>query len=66
MIFITHHEDELAESHADLVIKVPRTHDLLQPLLYNIICQLLSLNIAEERGCNVDRPRNLAKSVTVE
>ena len=66
VIFITHQEDDLAESHADLVIKVPRTHDLLQPLLYNIICQLLSLNIAEERGCNVDRPRNLAKSVTVE
>jgi len=66
VIFITHQEDQLAESHADLVIKVPRTHDLLQPLLYNIICQLLSLNIAEERGCNVDRPRNLAKSVTVE
>ncbi|MED5272524.1 MAG: glutamine--fructose-6-phosphate transaminase (isomerizing) [Candidatus Thermoplasmatota archaeon] len=66
VILITHQEDELADSHADLVIKVPRTHDLLQPLLYNIICQLLSLNIAEERGCNVDRPRNLAKSVTVE
>ncbi len=66
VIFITHQEDELADSHADLVIKVPRTHDLLQPLMYNIICQLLSLNIAEERGCNVDRPRNLAKSVTVE
>jgi len=66
VIFITHQEDDLADSHADLVIKVPRTHDLLQPLLYNIICQLLSLNIAEERGCNVDRPRNLAKSVTVE
>ena len=66
VIFITHQEDQLAESHADIVIKVPRTHDLLQPLLYNIICQLLSLNIAEERGCNVDRPRNLAKSVTVE
>ena len=49
VIFITHQEDDLADSHADLVIKVPRTHDLLQPLLYNIICQLLSLNIAEER-----------------
>ncbi len=66
VIFITHQEDDLAQEYADLVIKVPRTHDLLQPLLYNIICQLLSLNIAEERGCNVDRPRNLAKSVTVE
>ena len=48
------------------VITVPKTHDLLSPLLMTVPLQLLSYHIALLRGCDVDQPRNLAKSVTVE
>ena len=51
---------------ADYVIEVPDTADALSPLLTTIPLQLLSYHIAVMRGCNVDQPRNLAKSVTVE
>lgn len=51
---------------SDFVIEIPATHDLLVPLLAVIPLQLLSYYIAIYRGCNVDQPRNLAKSVTVE
>ncbi|MCE7993874.1 MAG: glutamine--fructose-6-phosphate transaminase (isomerizing) [Roseivirga sp.] len=51
---------------ADHVIEVPHTHDALMPLIAVIPQQLLSYHIAVMRGCNVDQPRNLAKSVTVE
>jgi len=48
------------------VILVPRTHELLSPLLMALPLQLLAYHIALLRGCDVDQPRNLAKSVTVE
>lgn len=51
---------------ADYVIEVPETVECLTPLLTTIPLQLLSYHIAVMRGCNVDQPRNLAKSVTVE
>ena len=51
---------------ADYVIEIPDTADALSPLLTTIPLQLLSYHIAVMRGCNVDQPRNLAKSVTVE
>lgn len=51
---------------ADHVIEVPETSEFLSPLLTTIPLQLLSYHIAVMRGCNVDQPRNLAKSVTVE
>ncbi|MCA9945526.1 MAG: glutamine--fructose-6-phosphate transaminase (isomerizing) [Anaerolineales bacterium] len=51
---------------ADYVIEVPQTSELLQPILNTIPMQLLSYHIAVWRGCDVDQPRNLAKSVTVE
>ncbi len=51
---------------ADYVIEIPETDDLLVPLVSVIPLQLLSYHIAVMRGCNVDQPRNLAKSVTVE
>jgi glucosamine--fructose-6-phosphate aminotransferase (isomerizing) len=51
---------------ADDVIYVPEVEDFLQPLVTSIPLQLLAYHIALLRGCNVDRPRNLAKSVTVE
>ncbi|MBU0508040.1 glutamine--fructose-6-phosphate transaminase (isomerizing) [bacterium] len=53
-------------ARADQVIYVPETHPLLTPLLSVIPLQLLAYYIAVERGCDVDQPRNLAKSVTVE
>jgi glucosamine--fructose-6-phosphate aminotransferase (isomerizing) len=51
---------------ADHVIVVPETVDSFTPLITTIPLQLLSYHIAVMRGCNVDQPRNLAKSVTVE
>ena len=51
---------------ADHVIEIPRTDDMLVPLLATIPLQLLSYHVSVMRGCNVDQPRNLAKSVTVE
>jgi glucosamine--fructose-6-phosphate aminotransferase (isomerizing) len=54
------------EGLADHVIMVPKTTEMLQPVLTVIPLQLLAYHIAVLRGCNVDQPRNLAKSVTVE
>jgi glutamine---fructose-6-phosphate transaminase (isomerizing) len=53
-------------AHADAVLSVPRTDWMLQPLLAVIPLQLLAYRIARKRGLNVDQPRNLAKTVTVE
>jgi len=58
--------DEVIKSMADHIIEVPETPEHLAPLLSVIPLQLLSYHIAVMRGCNVDQPRNLAKSVTVE
>lgn len=58
--------DTVIPSMADYVIEVPETNEHLMPLLSVIPLQLLSYHIAVMRGCNVDQPRNLAKSVTVE
>ena len=58
--------DSQVKSLADHTIEVPKTHEALAPLLTAIPMQLLSYHIALLRGCNVDQPRNLAKSVTVE
>ncbi len=52
--------------HAGEVIFIPATHKLLTPLLVALPLQLLAYHIAVNRGCDVDQPRNLAKSVTVE
>ena len=52
--------------HAESVIRIPRTDWMLQPLLAVIPLQLLAYRIARKRGLNVDQPRNLAKTVTVE
>ncbi|HSO99314.1 MAG TPA: glutamine--fructose-6-phosphate transaminase (isomerizing), partial [Solirubrobacteraceae bacterium] len=54
------------DAHADEVIRVPRTHWMLAPMLAVIPLQLLAYKIARARGLNVDQPRNLAKTVTVE
>jgi glucosamine--fructose-6-phosphate aminotransferase (isomerizing) len=54
------------EKLADHIIKIPDCDELIAPILANIPLQLLSYHIANKKGCNVDQPRNLAKSVTVE
>ena len=51
---------------ADAVFTIPPTHDLLTPILASVPLQLFAYYVAVRRGCNVDQPRNLAKSVTVE
>ena len=58
--------DTKVRSLADHVIEIPKVHDALTPLLTVVPLQLLSYHIALLRGCDVDQPRNLAKSVTVE
>jgi len=58
--------DHEIESHADHVIYVPDVEEPLQPLLNAVPLQLLAYHVAVKRGCAVDKPRNLAKSVTVE
>lgn len=58
--------DEIISKMADYAIEIPDTEEPLTPLLSVIPLQLLSYHIAVMRGCNVDQPRNLAKSVTVE
>ena len=58
--------DTVVKSLADHVIEVPRVDEHLAPIITVIPLQLLSYHIAVMRGCNVDQPRNLAKSVTVE
>ncbi|HIE97012.1 MAG TPA: SIS domain-containing protein [Planctomycetes bacterium] len=66
IIAVADQHDTQAELVADHVIRIPSTIDCLQPILNVIPLQLLTYHIAVLRGCDVDRPRNLAKSVTVE
>jgi glucosamine--fructose-6-phosphate aminotransferase (isomerizing) len=58
--------DQRVAPHADVVLRVPATDWMLQPILAVIPLQLLAYRIARLRGLNVDQPRNLAKTVTVE
>ncbi len=66
VIAIANADDKRIRSLADHVIDVPQTADLLSPIVNVIPLQLLAYYVAVKRGCNVDQPRNLAKSVTVE
>ena len=59
-------DEERVAAHAEEVLCVPRTDWLLQPILAIVPLQLLAYEIARARGLNVDQPRNLAKTVTVE
>jgi glutamine---fructose-6-phosphate transaminase (isomerizing) len=58
--------DHLIPKMSEFVVEIPKVHEALTPLIAVIPLQLLSYHIAVMRGCNVDQPRNLAKSVTVE
>jgi glucosamine--fructose-6-phosphate aminotransferase (isomerizing) len=66
VIAIATEEDEEIAAQADEVVRVPAVADYLQPIVTAIPLQLLAYHVAQLRGCNVDKPRNLAKSVTVE
>ncbi|MGI9474137.1 MAG: glutamine--fructose-6-phosphate transaminase (isomerizing) [Rubripirellula sp.] len=66
IIAIASHDDPQIASIADDVIRIPQVPEILQPIITVIPLQLLSYHVALLRGCDVDKPRNLAKSVTVE
>ncbi len=66
VIAVAYADDEEIGRHADTVLRIPRTHDLLSPLVAILPLQLLAYYVARERGHEIDQPRNLAKSVTVE
>ncbi|MCF8235428.1 MAG: glutamine--fructose-6-phosphate transaminase (isomerizing) [Bacteroidales bacterium] len=66
VIAIVTEGDHAVSEMADYTIEIPETEEMLVPLLATIPLQKLSYHIALMRGCNVDQPRNLAKSVTVE
>lgn len=66
VIAIVNHGDEQVSSMADYVIEIPDTSECFSPIVASVPLQLLAYYIAVYRGANVDQPRNLAKSVTVE
>ena len=66
VIVVTDAEEGELDHLCEHVIRIPKTHEMLSPLLTAVPLQLLSYHIAVLRGCDVDQPRNLAKSVTVE
>ena len=66
IIAITTEVYNTIKSHANYVIYIPQTNDLLTPLLVAVPLQLIAYYIAVHLGCDFDQPRNLAKSVTVE
>jgi len=70
VVAVTNHGDDklgtILDRSRDFIVEIPRTSDLLTPILMVVPLQLLAYDIAVRRGCDVDQPRNLAKSVTVE
>jgi glucosamine--fructose-6-phosphate aminotransferase (isomerizing) len=66
VIAVASADDEEIAARADDVVFIPEVPDYLQPLVSVVPLQLLAYHVALLRGCDVDKPRNLAKSVTVE
>ncbi|MEZ4673330.1 MAG: glutamine--fructose-6-phosphate transaminase (isomerizing) [Caldilineaceae bacterium] len=66
VLAVGHAEDSYLQSKADVVLPIPPIHELLSPILAVMPLQILAYEIAVHRGTDVDQPRNLAKSVTVE
>ncbi len=66
LIIITDSPEEFPKNLADDLIQIPKVHEAIRPIISAIPVQLLAYYIAVERCCDVDKPRNLAKSVTVE
>lgn len=66
VLAVAHADDTYIRDKADRILPVPRSHELLQPILSVIPLQVFAYEMAVRRGADVDQPRNLAKSVTVE
>jgi glucosamine--fructose-6-phosphate aminotransferase (isomerizing) len=66
LIALAHLDDALIANKARHVLRVPPASELLNPVVMAVPLQLLAYHVAVRRGCDVDQPRNLAKSVTVE
>ncbi len=66
VVAVTGHDDAEVEKYVDHVIRVPRTDALFTAVTHSVALQLLAYHTAKARGCEIDKPRNLAKSVTVE
>ncbi len=66
IIAVANPHDDAAIENADVVFTVPETHHLIQPIVNVVPLYLLAYHIADHKGCDVDQPRNLAKTVTVE
>ncbi|MFC1992030.1 SIS domain-containing protein, partial [Chloroflexota bacterium] len=66
VIALVEEGDEAVEELADMVITVPKVDTIFSSVVNTVVLQLLAYYVAKERGCSIDYPRNLAKSVTVE
>ena len=66
VVIIAEEGDEMAGKYSDMVLTFPKCPPLLSPLPISVLLQLLAYYTAKEKGCPIDKPRNLAKSVTVE
>ncbi len=66
IVAIATQDDEDISAHADHVIRIPKVRDAFSPIVASVPLQLFARSVALARGCDVDQPRNLAKSVTVE
>jgi glucosamine--fructose-6-phosphate aminotransferase (isomerizing) len=66
LIAIATEGDEQIAELADMVVEVPEASDFIQPMLSVVAAQLLAYHVADFKGTDIDQPRNLAKSVTVE
>jgi glucosamine--fructose-6-phosphate aminotransferase (isomerizing) len=66
VIAVSDESDEEIEKFADHIIRIPTVNPILAPITYSVALQLFAYHVARIRGCEIDKPRNLAKSVTVE
>jgi glucosamine--fructose-6-phosphate aminotransferase (isomerizing) len=66
VIAVAEEGDEEIGKYVDFVIRVPRVDPIFSPVVNTVALHLLAYYTAKERGCSIDMPRNLAKSVTVE
>lgn len=66
IIAIAYEDEELDLTVFDKILRIPRTSNMIAPILGAIQLQLMAYYVAKEKGCDIDKPRNLAKSVTVE
>ncbi|MBN2110526.1 MAG: glutamine--fructose-6-phosphate transaminase (isomerizing) [Methanosarcinaceae archaeon] len=66
VIAVANEDDTEIEKYVDVVLRIPPSHEMTSPVLSSVVLQLLAYYTALAKGCSIDKPRNLAKSVTVE